>query len=331
MPSMLPDSRYMLSDSVEHLRSGALAAYRVISDGNRAVYPRPRCSDESCPWMPGVCGQTAATQRHPTVLPVDAQSMRRCQQRPCVPVVLPSWLMYCMVESSQSVVLPSLGLWPVSWYNWVMVRLTAVSKAWIRDEMRRRRAVLGDSEAAAASERVVARLRSLEALSGHGPVAAYRSVKGEVSLDALTDGEHWAEFTFPRVRGRDLEFVARYGGQAFLPGSFGIPEPIDGRVLDLSEHRAVLVPLTAFDGCCHRVGQGGGFYDRALAAVMGYPAVRLPARRRPVAIGVAYGFQQIDEVPVDPWDVQLDAVVTDAGLIVADGPGTAGVAAAGGG
>ncbi|MYE07975.1 MAG: 5-formyltetrahydrofolate cyclo-ligase, partial [Acidimicrobiaceae bacterium] len=92
----------------------------------------------------------------------------------------------------------------------------------------------------------------------------------------------------------------------------GIPEPVDGELVAFADHDAVLVPLTAFDGRCHRLGQGGGFYDRALAS--------LPSgRHRPAAIGVAYSFQQVADVPQDRWDVPLDAVATDAGIVIADG------------
>jgi 5-formyltetrahydrofolate cyclo-ligase len=54
---------------------------------------------------------------------------------------------------------------------------------------------------------------------------------------------------------------------------------------------------------------GGGFYDRSFAFKKG------PGRRKkPVLIGIAYQFQQVDELPRQPWDVPLDAVVTDTHL-----------------
>ena len=142
-------------------------------------------------------------------------------------------------------------------------------------------------------------------------VAAYRAVRGEIPLDELLDGARREVFTLPRVVGDDLEFVAWHDGQSFAPGSFGIPEPVDGEVVPFADHDAVLVPLTAFDGRCHRLGQGGGFYDRVLAS--------LPGAGRPAAIGVAYSFQQAAQVPQDRWDVPLDAVVTDTDLVIAEG------------
>lgn len=144
-------------------------------------------------------------------------------------------------------------------------------------------------------------------------VAAYRAVRGEVPLDELLDGGRREVFTLPRVVDDALEFVAWHQGQSFAPGSFGIPEPAAGGPVALADHDAVLVPLTAFDGRGHRLGQGGGFYDRALASLPSGPGTT-----RPAAIGVAHWFQQVDEVPLEPWDVPLDAIATDRAIIISD-------------
>ena len=188
----------------------------------------------------------------------------------------------------------------------------ADAKARLRADMRARRAGLDPADVAAAGAAVARRLESMPAVAEARRVAAYRAVRGEIPLDELLGGERREVFTLPRVVSDDLEFVAWCEGQAFAPGAFGIPEPVDGEVVALADHDAVLVPLTAFDGRCHRLGQGGGFYDRALALLpSGAEALR------PAAIGVAYSFQQVARVPQDRWDVPLDAVVTDTGMIIA--------------
>lgn len=186
------------------------------------------------------------------------------------------------------------------------------AKGRLRADMRARRAGLDPAEAAAAGAAAAGRLAALPVIAGARRVAAYRAVRGEIPLDVLLEGERRQVFTLPRVVGDDLEFVAWSASQSFVRGSFGIPEPAGGEVVGLEEHDAVLVPLTAFDGQCHRVGQGGGFYDRALASLV-------PGADRPAAIGVAYSFQQVAEVPRDGWDVPLDAVVTDTGIVIAPG------------
>ncbi len=71
---------------------------------------------------------------------------------------------------------------------------------------------------------------------------------------------------------------------------------------------ALILPLLAFDTQGQRLGMGGGFYDRSLAAL------RHRRRwRRPRLLGVAHGFQEVSELPREPWDVPLDGIVTEQG------------------
>ena len=188
------------------------------------------------------------------------------------------------------------------------------AKARLRADMRARRAGLDPAEIAEAGTAAARRLASLPAIAEARRVAAYRAVRGEIPLEALLEGEQREIFTLPRVVGDDLEFVAWREGQSFARGSFGIPEPVDGEVMALADHDAVLIPLTAFDGHCHRLGQGGGFYDRALASLPSGTGAD-----RPASIGVAYAFQQVAQVPRESWDVPLDAVVTEADVVIAEG------------
>jgi len=69
------------------------------------------------------------------------------------------------------------------------------------------------------------------------------------------------------------------------------------------------VPLLAFDGEGYRLGYGGGYYDRTLAAL------RAGNGKKPVAVGVAYGAQQCDHVPRHDGDQFLDLVVTESGVV----------------
>ena len=107
---------------------------------------------------------------------------------------------------------------------------------------------------------------------------------------------------FPRVTGKDqpLQFHRVPDGEVLEPGSFGIPEPLE------SWPRAVpdilLVPLLAFDAKGHRLGYGGGYYDRTLAALA------VPA------IGIAYAGQEVASLPQGPHDRTLDGIVTEKGL-----------------
>jgi 5-formyltetrahydrofolate cyclo-ligase len=66
----------------------------------------------------------------------------------------------------------------------------------------------------------------------------------------------------------------------------------------------LLIPLLAFDPRGRRLGYGGGFYDRTLAG--------LPGRFR---LGCAFAAQRMDAVPIGPYDITLDAVATEQGVI----------------
>jgi 5-formyltetrahydrofolate cyclo-ligase len=71
----------------------------------------------------------------------------------------------------------------------------------------------------------------------------------------------------------------------------------------------LFVPLVAFDAQGNRLGMGGGYYDSSLA----YLRMRRTFRK-PKLIGVAYDFQRVAALPCEPWDVPLDAVLTDRAL-----------------
>ena len=106
-------------------------------------------------------------------------------------------------------------------------------------------------------------------------MGVYGAERGEVPLDALLARLGRATLTLPRVAGDRLEFVAWRPGERVARGAFGIAEPVAGEVVDLADHDVVLVPVVAFDERCRRLGQGGGFYDRALAG-SALPGTALP-------------------------------------------------------
>ena len=95
------------------------------------------------------------------------------------------------------------------------------------------------------------------------------------------------------------------GPDGWEMGAYGIRTPVLERAalirpeaLDL-----VLVPCTAFDAACRRVGMGKGYYDRYL-----------PRCRNAVALGVAFEAQRVDKAAVDVYDEKLDGFVTEGGL-----------------
>ena len=140
-------------------------------------------------------------------------------------------------------------------------------------------------------------------------VAAYWPMASEIDVRPLMTALAAAECTLclPVVAAPDRALVFRRWrpGDTLVPAGFGTSEP--KATAEKIEPDILLVPLLAFDRRGHRLGYGGGFYDRTLAAARG--------ARRILAIGVAYAAQEMAEVPTDSDDQPLDMIVTDKGLI----------------
>lgn len=120
-------------------------------------------------------------------------------------------------------------------------------------------------------------------------------------LRALAARDH--DIALPVVVGKDrpLVFRAWREGDDMAAGPYGIREPLDSAP-EITP-RVLLVPLLAFDRAGYRLGYGGGFYDRSLAA--------LRARGGAIAIGAAWAAQEVPAVPHDAHDQPLDWMLTE--------------------
>ena len=97
-----------------------------------------------------------------------------------------------------------------------------------------------------------------------------------------------------------MRFVGWQPGQKLLTGPHGALEPVSDTPAVLPD--IVLVPLVGFDASGVRLGRGGGYYDRALAALRGQKPV--------IAVGLAYQAQFFDSLPSEQHDERLDAIGT---------------------
>ena len=136
------------------------------------------------------------------------------------------------------------------------------------------------------------------AVSGFWPMGEEIDIRP--LLEALHARGHPVLLPETPPRGRPLIFRLWHPGAAMIRERFGTSRP-DGPegVPDI-----MLVPLLAFDRSGHRLGYGGGYYDRTIA---GLPHAR--------TIGCAYAAQEVDAVPVGVHDKVLDAIVTECGVI----------------
>ena len=161
-------------------------------------------------------------------------------------------------------------------------------------------------ERSARSHLIVRTLESLPELADARVVMAFASLPDEADLYDLwrrlvQDGK---TLVFPVLVGdvgrMDAHTVKDISAD-LKPGRFGLPEPHNGAPVDPRTIDFIFIPAVAYDGSGHRLGRGGGYYDRFLAG-------RAPAAFR---CGVAFECQVLEHVPVKEHDCAVDALVTE--------------------
>lgn len=146
-------------------------------------------------------------------------------------------------------------------------------------------------------EKEQAILRRLAPFVKGKTVAAYHAIGQEV--DILQD-----DWLLPLTNPADHSL--RFGTGRLRQGPYGImePDPDTAKFVEPEDIDVILVPMVAFDGL-HRLGYGGGYYDRFLP------------RTKALKIGIAFR-EQAARFPVSAWDVDMDMVITDAGILTGD-------------
>ncbi len=135
-------------------------------------------------------------------------------------------------------------------------------------------------------------------------LSGYMPMRTEIDpLPAMA--AHQGPVGVPVIIGKDqpLRFREWSPGAKMVEGSFKALVPEEGAWV---EPEVLIVPLLSFDARGYRLGYGGGFYDRTLEG--------LRARRPVLAVGFAFAAQEVAEVPTEPTDQRLDAVVTENGV-----------------
>jgi 5-formyltetrahydrofolate cyclo-ligase len=141
-------------------------------------------------------------------------------------------------------------------------------------------------------------------------IALYSPAQNEVDTeaireDALTAGK---QVYFPKLsRGAGPEFVQIFSKADLVAGRFGIAEPAGTNRLSLEDcaSLSLFIPGVLFDRRGHRLGRGGGWYDRALAQF----------HNGGVFIGLAYEIQIVDSLPAEAWDQKVHYVITENKVI----------------
>ena len=194
-------------------------------------------------------------------------------------------------------------------------------RAALRRDLRNHRRAIPAAERIAAAERLADRLLELPFLPSVGDVAGYWAMDGEIALHAFQMRmPHGLRYCLPVLSGEALRFAPWRPGDPLATNRYGIPEP-EVAAEALLEPRAmslVLLPLVGFDVRGHRLGMGGGWYDRSFAFrnEAGHGQVAPP----PWLVGTGFAAQQVESLAPEPWDVTLDAVCSERDTFLAHEP-----------
>ena len=179
---------------------------------------------------------------------------------------------------------------------WVKARKEQTSLRGIVEQQRR---MLSPEQVAEQSALIIARIEQLPAFQKAQTVLLYYPIHNEVDLrPLLAKYEGQKTFLLPVTHRHSMEVRPYAGEEQMKRGHFGVPEPQTATykgAIDL-----ILVPGVAFDKRCHRIGRGGGYYDKFLSK-------HLLAKK----VGVCYDFQlRKHDIPHTLHDHQMDIVIT---------------------
>ena len=174
-------------------------------------------------------------------------------------------------------------------------------KKLIRKQIFKLRKECTDSQVEAWSRQIAQKVAELPEFQSAQKILAYADYNHEVMTGFIIE-EAWKqgkEVAVPKVVGQDMVFYKLTDFSQLEKGYFGIPEPARGEIVQW-EDAMMVMPGVAFDPQNHRVGYGGGFYDRFLEK-------HLQIKR----VAVAFDFQILPSVPAEPTDISPEIIVTE--------------------
>ncbi len=180
--------------------------------------------------------------------------------------------------------------------------MAAVTKAVLREEIRCRLRALDSGEKQSASERICRTIESRPEWCAARLVCAFVPLLSEPQIQPLWERENGPAFCFPRIVGETVELIRIDDGAALVRAGWKLegPEFSSCPRVRPAELDAILVPGLAFTRDGHRLGRGGGYYDRLLAQC-------------PVSvarIGVGFECQILDALPTAAHDQRVHLVIT---------------------
>jgi 5-formyltetrahydrofolate cyclo-ligase len=189
-----------------------------------------------------------------------------------------------------------------------------MTKRELRSQLRQKRAAIGSSERLAAAENLRRVAIRAGLLRRYQHIGSYLSFEGEMDTfpllnQALLLSKHCYLPVVPPRFERKLWFSRLTDRPNWYHNRFGIHEHWSQFQLRACQLDLLFLPLVGFDLEGYRLGMGGGFYDASLAYLR-----RRKVWKKPYLVGIAFECQQVDKIPRDPWDMPLDAVLTEKKL-----------------
>ena len=183
-------------------------------------------------------------------------------------------------------------------------------KAALRRQALARRSIVTEIEARAFAQRLAEIGGKIAAEKQARVVSAFWSIGDEPATLPLLENlsRHGVATALPVMQGRGTPLLFRLWkqGEPLAEAKWGIKEPLSGAAEVQPD--LLFVPLAAYDRAGNRLGYGAGYYDRTLAELRAIKAI--------TAVGVAFGIQEMAEIPVEAYDEKLDYVLTEHEWII---------------
>lgn len=175
-----------------------------------------------------------------------------------------------------------------------------MDKKELRRQIREQKRAMTEEEIVSRSEQLAQLFVSAEAYRNAKSIYGYLPYNQEVRTvpilaKAIADGKRVA---VPKIYGDTMKFLWLDDLNAVAKSEKGIPEPIADEPVADDENALVLIPGVAFTENGDRMGYGGGYYDRFLAAEPNHPTIAL-----------CYAFQMVESLPTEDFDIPVDCVL----------------------
>ncbi len=181
-----------------------------------------------------------------------------------------------------------------------------MNKQALREEMKKKRREFSGKEEA--SKKACENILSMTEYKKARCVLVYMSCFGEVLTKSIIEDakKEGKKVLVPITDVKTNTLRISYLEGEMKKGAYGIPEPENEKEASLSEIDFIVVPGICFDKNGNRIGFGKGYYDRLLKETKAFKA------------GLCYDFQIADNIDADEFDIKMDAIVTESGVLRVD-------------